>query len=284
MSDSSGSGSAGEGNVIPLPNAHAAAAATEAPSPVPPPAPAPAPRSHDDDPNGNIVYDVLYDVADLEAVGRLKWDIFSVERRLDRALREDASLAREAPDVHGELTFVLESFRANDDVAAYKERFVQNEERLKLVELIRFLELAVLVREPLHEAWARYLAWDHDRLLRELDSVDREGLARRPATLLQGVRETNPRRANAVLAHTERNARQVFKEIPYRDWSRVIAWHEEKNPQIANLIADARMLYLQAKATRDSAAVARQLKGMTLAVMAFTAIAAGAAIVALFRH
>jgi len=262
------------------------APAASAGSSAPPTSEAPAHvgrLAQEDDPNGNIVYDVLHDVSDLEGIGRIKWDIFSVERRLERALREDKELAAHAPSLHDELSMSLSSLRANENVAAYKERFVQNEERLKLAELVRFLELAVMVREPLHEAWAKYLAFDHDRLLAELASVDKDGLAKRPATLLQGVRELAPRRANAVVAHTEKNARQVFKEIPYRDWSRVIAWHEEKNPQIANLVAEARMLYLQAGLARESATVAKQLRGMTWVMAAFTAVAAIAAVIALLK-
>ena len=245
----------------------------------PPPEPAPG-----DDPNRNIVYDVLYEVSNLEAVAAIKWDIFSVEERLARALADDKNLAEKKPELHAELTLALQSFRASEAVASYKERFVQNEERLKLSELIRFVELAVTVREPLHEAWAKYLFFDYERLAAELESVDVEGLARRPRALLEGVRETGARRANAVIAFTERNARQVFRELPYRDWSRVIAWHEEKNRDLAHLVADARMLYLQAAAAKESATLARGLKQIAWAMLAFTALAALLSAASLLRR
>jgi len=182
-----------------------------------------------------------------------------------------------------ELALALETFRANEDVAAYKERFVQNEERLKLVELMRFLELAVIVREPLHEAWAKYLAFDHEQLQAELAAVDTDRLAKTPAMRIEGVREKFSRRCNAVVAHTERGARQVFKEIPFRDWSRVIAWHEEKNPLLSHLIADARVVYLHAEMARRSASVAGELRRVVYVVAAFALATAIAAVVALFK-
>lgn len=248
-----------------------------------PPVTSAAPAEVITDPNANVVYDVLYDIANLELVGQLKWDIFSTEQRLDRALREDAGLERRAPELKRELALALDTFRASEDVAAYKQRFVQNEERLKMVELMRFLELAVIVREPLQEAWAKYLGFDHERLLAELAAVDVDGLAKSPAGLIQGIRESGSRRCNAVVAHTERNARQVFKEIPYRDWSRTIAWHEEKNPALATLIADARVVYLHAEMARRSAGIARELRWIAIAIAAFTAVTTVAVLVALLR-
>lgn len=253
----------------------------QAPAPVEPLALVEAP-SPPFDPNRNLVYDVLLDVADLEMVGRIKWDIFSVEERLERALREDVELARSAPEVKQELELALEVFRADPDVIAYKERFVRSEERLKLLELVRFLELAVHVREPLHAAWTRYLAYDHDRLLREIIAVDVEGLARRPSTLLTGARETESRRCKAVVVHTERSARQVFNEIPFRDYARVIAWYEEKNPLLANLIAESRVLYLHTSLLRQTTEVSKKLEKFAVVVGLFAAATTIAAIIAFF--
>ncbi len=235
------------------------------------------------DPNRNLVYDLLFDVADLEMIGRLKWDIFSVEDRLSRALLEDRELEASDPQLHQELTLALQLFRADEQVRAYKERFVRSEERLKLAELVRFLELAIVVREPLHAAWTKYLAHVHTRLLKELASVDREGLAKRPAALLSGARETESRRCKAVIVHTERSARQVFNEIPYRDYSRVIAWYEEKNPLLGNLVADARVLYLHTALTRQGSDIAKQLRMMAWVTAAFAAITAVAAIVGFLK-
>ena len=235
------------------------------------------------DPNANIVYDVLFDVTNLDLVTQLKWDIFSIEQRLDRALLEDDRLDKFAPELKRELALSLETFRANEDVAAYKERFVMNEERLKLMELMRFLELAVIVREPLHESWAKYLGFDYERHLAELAEIDTDRLAKTPAMRIQGVREKFSRRCNAVVAHTERGARQIFKEIPFRDWSRVIAWHEEKNPAISNLIADARVVYLHAEMARRSASVAGELRRVVYVVAGFAAVTAIAAVIALLR-
>lgn len=263
-----------------------AAAPAGAPPAEAAPAPAaaePGPGADDFDPNKNLVYDILFDIGDLELVGRLKWDIFSVEQRLERALREDALLERRAPELKRELTRALELFRADDDVKAYKERFVRSEERLKLVELVRFLELAVRVREPLHAAWTQYLGHEHERHLAELALVDADGLAKRPAALLAGVRETGARRCVAVIVHTERNARQIYSEIPFRDYARLIAWYEEKNPALANLVAEARLLYLHTDLARQSTQVASQLRLMGLAIAAFTLVAALAAISALLR-
>ena len=244
---------------------------------------APAPGAADFDPNKNLVYDILFDISDLELVTRLKWDIFSVEQRLERALREDELLARRDPALQQELTRALERFRTDDDVLAYKERFVRNEERLKLVELVRFLELAVRVREPLHAAWVAYLQHEHERILEELRAIDAEGLARRPATLLGGVRETGARRCVAVIVHTERNARQIYSEIPYRDYGRLIAWYEEKNAALANLTAEARLLYLHAGLSRRSTDVAAQLRWLAIVIAGFTLVAAAAATAAFLR-
>lgn len=245
------------------------------------PSPIPAGEGAAFDPNRNLVYDVLLDVADLELVGRLKWDIFSVEQRLDRALKEDSGLA--GTDLKQELDLALELFRADEDVVAYKERFVRSESRLKLIELVRFLELAVRVREPLHRAWVQYLEFDHERLLQELAGVDREGLARRPGSLLAGNRETEARRCKAVIAHTERSARQIYAEIPFRDYGRIIAWYEEKNPQLANLVAEARVLYLQLGLSRKNTDIARHLRGVAWALAAFAAVTALAATAAFLR-
>lgn len=241
------------------------------------------PTAADFDPNKNLVYDLLYDIGDLELVGRLKWDIFSVEQRLERALLQDERLSRGAPELKRELVRSLELFRADDDVKAYKERFVRSEERLKLAELVRFLELAVRVREPLHAAWTQYLAYEHDRLLEEVGSIDTEGLAKRPTALFQGVRETGARRCVAVIVHTERNARQIYAEIPYRDYAKLIAWYEEKNPALANLAAEARLLYLHTGLARQSTHVASQLRLMGIAIVAFTLVAAAAAISSFVR-
>jgi hypothetical protein len=260
-------------------------------SAVPPPEPAsataapePAPALPEFDPNKNLVYDILFDVVDLELVTRLKWDIFSVERRLERALADDAELETKSPGLKRDLMMALELFRADDDVKAYKERFVRSEERLKLAELVKFLELAVKVREPLHEAWSRYLAFDHQRLLDELAAVDVESLARRPASLLGGSRETESRRCKAVIVHTERSARQIFNEVPFRDYSRVIGWYEEKNPLLANLVSEARVLYLHAGLARQSTRIARELRWTAVAIAAFAATTALAAIVAFLRQ
>lgn len=250
-----------------------------------------APRAHetagptaaDFDPNKNLVYDILYDIGDLELVGRLKWDIFSVEQQLERALREDELLDRRAPELKRELSRALELFRTDDDVLAYKERFVRSEERLKLAELVRFLELAVLVREPLHQAWTQYLSHVHDRLLDEVKAIDVDALAKRPAALLGGVRETGARRCIAVIVHTERNARQIFAEIPYRDYARLIAWYEEKNAALSNLAAEARLLYLHTGFAKQSTQVVSQLRVVGFAIAAFTAVAALAAIASFVR-
>lgn len=241
------------------------------------------PGAADFDPNKNLVYDILYDIGDLELVTRLKWDIFAVEQRLERALREDEALARRRPELHDELTRALALFRADEAVQSYKERFVRNEERLKLVELVRFLELAIRVREPLHASWVEYLRAEHERLIEELAAVDADGLAKRPAALLGGVRETGARRCIAVIVHTERNARQIFAEIPYRDYARLIAWYEEKNPALANLTADARVLYLHTGLARQSTAVARELRILAFVIAGFTLIAAVAAVASLLR-
>ena len=258
----------------PGPGESAAPSAEPASEPAPEPT---GPGAADFDPNKNLVYDILYDVGDLELVTRLKWDIFSVEQRLERALREDELLARRRPELKDELTRSLELFRTDEVVLAYKERFVRNEERLKLAELVRFLELAIRVREPLHAAWVEYLRAEHDRLLEELAGVDADGLAKRPAALLAGVRETGARRCVAVIVHTERNARQVFSEIPYRDYGRLLAWYEEKNPALANLVAEARVLYLHAGLSRQSTAVARELRVLAYVIAGFTLVAAAAA-------
>jgi len=244
----------------------------------PPAEPYSGPGADDFDPNKNLVYDLLFDIGDLELVGRLKWDIFSVEQQLERALREDDLLPRRSPDLQRELVRALELFRADDDVKAYKERFVRSEERLKLAELVQFLELAVRVREPLHASWTQYLAHVHERLLDEVKSIDVDGFAKRPATLLAGVRETGARRCVAVIVHTERNARQIFSEIPYRDYAKLIAWYEEKNAALSNLAAEARLLYLHTDLARRSTAVASQLRFVGIAIAAFTAVAAAAAI------
>ena len=85
-------------DAVPAPKDHLAVA--EASAAVHEAAPKPhetiGPTAADFDPNKNLVYDILYDIGDLELVGRLKWDIFSVEQRLERALREDAELERRA--------------------------------------------------------------------------------------------------------------------------------------------------------------------------------------------
>ena len=235
------------------------------------------------DPNRNIVYDILYDIGDLEMVARLKWDLFAVEQRLERALAEDADLERFAPELKKELEISLTLFRQDDDVRAYKERFVRSEDRLKLMELIRFLELAIRVRQPLHEAWTKYLEASHRRLLAELATVDTDGLAKRPAQLLGGVRETASRRCVAVIVHTERNARQIYAEIPYRDFTRLIGWYEEKNALLANLVAEARVLYLHTGLAKRSGDVAGQLKWVALAIAAFTLVSASAAIAVFLR-
>lgn len=260
------------------------AAPSDAPSDEAAPPAEPAPDlAAQFDPNRNLVYDILLDVADLEMIGRIKWDIFSVEERLERALREDKDLLALDTQLHQELSLALQLFRADEQVKAYKERFVRSEERLKLAELVRFLELAVVVREPLHAAWTKYLAHCHERLLAELADIDREGLAKRPTTLLSGARETESRRCKAVIVHTERSARQVFNEIPFRDYSRVIAWYEEKNPLLANLVAEARVLYLHTALTRQGADIARQLRTMSWVMAAFVGVTALAAILAFFR-
>ena len=244
-----------------------------------PPQPAAAPF----DPNKNVVYDLLFDVADLELVTRLKWDLFSVEQRLEKVLEPGGELAAKAPELHGELTTALALFRQDETVLAYKERFVRSEERLKLAELVKFLELAVRVREPLHAAWTRWLEWEHERLLAELAALDRDGVAKRPAALLTGVRERNSRRCTAVIVHTERSARQIFAEIPFRDYSRMIAWLEEKNPLLANLIADTRLVYLQTELVRGTSRVAKEIRVAMWATAAFAAVAAIATVVAIFR-
>lgn len=270
----------------PAPAAPSTAPAEPAPATTPEesaPAESAGPGAADFDPNKNLVYDILYDIGDLELVTKLKWDIFSVEQRLERAIHEDASLERGRPELKDELIRALALFRADPDVLAYKERFVRNEERLKLVELVRFLELAIRVREPLHAAWVEYLRAEHERLLAELSSVDAEGLAKRPAALLGGVRETGARRCTAVIVHTERNARQIFAEIPYRDYGRLIAWYEEKNPALANLTAEARVLYLHAGLAKQSTAVARELRLLAFVIAGFTLVAAAAAVAALVR-
>lgn len=267
-------------DVVPPPSESSAA---ETPAAAPEPSEPVRDLAAEFDPNRNLVYDLLFDVADLEMIGRIKWDIFSVEERLQRALRDDRELESSEPQFHQELTLALQLFRNDAQVKAYKERFVRSEERLKLAELVRFLELAIVVREPLHAAWTKYLAYDHTRLLKELAIVDREGLAKRPAALFTGARETESRRCKAVIVHTERSARQVFNEIPFRDYSRVIAWYEEKNPLLANLVAEARVLYLHTSLTRQGSEIARQLRAMAWVTATFAAITAVAAVIAFFR-